>query len=93
MDDQMDLFEQRGMNHALWVWDPSWEPWVEEVDAFNFRHGPDPSNHADVESSDLMDVIVNHWGRNTIRPSSPPPAIACLSDANYFIIALRGGMV
>ena len=70
MDDQMDLFEQRGMNHALWVWDPSWEPWTEEVNAFNFRHGPDPNNHTDVESSDLMDVIIEYWGRNTIRPSS-----------------------
>ena len=70
MDDQMDLFEQRGMNHALWCWDPSWEEWVEEVDAFNFRHGPDPNNHADVESSDLIDVIVGYWGRNTMRPSN-----------------------
>jgi len=70
MDDQMDLFEQRGMNYALWVWDPSWEP-LAENDDFNFRHGPDPDNHADVESSDLMDVIVEYWGRNAIRPSSP----------------------
>ncbi|MFQ6083007.1 MAG: hypothetical protein ACE5WD_06580, partial [Candidatus Aminicenantia bacterium] len=70
MDDQMDLFEQRGINYALWSWDPSWEPWTEEVDAFNFRHGPAPNNHTDVESSDLIDVIVEHWGRNTIRPSN-----------------------
>jgi hypothetical protein len=68
MDDQIALFEQRGMNHALWVWETSWEPFAEEVDAFNFRHGPDPDNHADVESSDLMDVIVKYWGRNTVRP-------------------------
>ena len=69
MDDEMDLFEQRGMNHALWVWDPSWEPWTEEENAFNFRYGPDPQNHEDVEN-DLMDVIVEHWGHNAIRPSS-----------------------
>ena len=68
MDDEMALFEQRGMNHALWVWDPAWEPWTEEEDAFNFRHGPDPNNHTDVASSDLMDAIVEHWGQNTIRP-------------------------
>jgi hypothetical protein len=72
VDDEMDLFEARGMNHALWVWDPAWEPWDEVVDAFNFRHGPDPQNHQDVESSDLMDVILDYWGRNTIRPSSVP---------------------
>ena len=70
MDDQMDLFEQRGMNHALWVWDPSWEAWTEEVDAFNFRHGPDPSHHDDVASSDLIDVIKEYWERNTVRPSN-----------------------
>jgi len=69
MDDQMDLFEQRGMNYALWLWETSWEPYAEEVDAFNFRHGPDPHNHADVESSKLMDVIVAHWEQNMIRPS------------------------
>ena len=71
MDDQMDLFEQRGLNHALWLWETSWEPYAEEVDAFNFRHGPDPNNHTDVASSDLMDAIIAHWGHNTIRPSSP----------------------
>jgi uncharacterized protein (TIGR01370 family) len=68
VDDQMALFEQRGMNHALWVWDPYWEPWTEEVNAFNFRYGPDPNNDSDVES-DLQDVIVKYWGRNTVRPS------------------------
>ena len=73
MDDQMTLFEERGLNYALWVWDPDWEPWTEEVDAFNFRHGPDPRNHADVATSALLDVIVKHWARNTIRPSDATP--------------------
>jgi hypothetical protein len=73
MDDQMDLFEQRGMNHALWMWDPSWAPWAEvgdpDIDAFNFRYGPDYENHTEVPSSDLMDAISKYWGRNTTRPS------------------------
>ena len=69
MDDQMGLFEQRGMNYALWLWETSWTPYAEAVDAFNFRHGPDPKHHADVTRSDLMDVIVKYWGRNAIRPS------------------------
>jgi len=68
MRDQMELFEERGLNYALWAWDPLWEPWTEEVNAFNFRHGPDPNHHADVESSDLIDVIVGYWGRNKVRP-------------------------
>ena len=70
MDDQMDLLERRGINHALWLWDPSWPPLQDEVDAFNFRHGDDPRIHADVESSDLILVISKYWGRNTVRPSS-----------------------
>ncbi len=68
MDDQMDLFEQRGMNHALWMWYPQWEPYATEVHDFNFRFGPDPRSRTDVESSDLMDVILEYWGRNTVRP-------------------------
>jgi hypothetical protein len=73
MDDQMDLFEQRGTNHALWMWDPSWPPWAEigdpDIDAFNFRYGPDYENHTNVASSDLMDAITKYWGRNTAHPS------------------------
>jgi hypothetical protein len=68
MDDQMDLFERRGLNHALWLWESSWPPIQDEIDAFNFRHGPDPDNHADVGSSDLIDAIIKYWGQNTIRP-------------------------
>jgi len=69
MDDQMGLFEQRGLNYALWLWETSWEAYAGEVDAFNFRHGPDPNHHTDVTSSDLMDVIKAYWSRNTARPS------------------------
>lgn len=65
MEDLMDLFEQRGWNHALWVWNPSWEEWSEDIDAFDFMHGPDPNNHYDVESSDLIEVIKNNWEFNT----------------------------
>ena len=68
MDDQMGLFEARGLNYALWVWSSSWEPFVSDVDAFNFRHGPDPDNHVDVETSALLDVITKYWALNTLRP-------------------------
>jgi len=71
MDDQMDLLEQRGLNHALWLWETSWPPIQDEIDAFNFRHGPDPENHTDVATSDLIEVIKKYWGRNTMRPSHP----------------------
>lgn len=68
MRDEMSLFEQRGWNHALWVWDPSWQHWVEEVNAFNFRLGPDPDNFVE-QPNELMDVIVSFWEQNHIRPS------------------------
>jgi hypothetical protein len=72
MGDQLETLEQLGMNYALWVWDPAWEPWTEEVNAFNFRFGPDPGNHSDVGQNQLQDVITSYWGRNEIRPSSLP---------------------
>jgi len=68
--DQMDLFEKRGMNHALWSWDPSWKPWTRENDAWNFRHGPDPDSHSDVNPNDLLDAITKYWRRNAARPST-----------------------
>ncbi|MBN1875210.1 MAG: cellulase family glycosylhydrolase [Anaerolineae bacterium] len=70
MDDQMDLLEQRGLNHALWMWDPSWVTWTQHLNAFNFRFGPDPENLTDVPTNALQTVIVEHWEQNTARPSS-----------------------
>lgn len=72
MADQMELFEQRGMNHALWVWDPAWEPWTENVNGFTFRFGPDPENNAEVSSNALIEVITAYWRQNSIRPSNYP---------------------
>ena len=70
LNDEMDLFERRGLNHALWVWDPDWAPWTEEVDEFNFRHGPDPGMHSDVDASELANVILKYWERNEKKPSN-----------------------
>jgi endo-alpha-1,4-polygalactosaminidase (GH114 family) len=70
MTDQMNLFDERGMNHALWDWAPAWEYWTEEVNEFNFRFGPDPSNITDDLSNDLMRAITANWSRNTLRPSN-----------------------
>ena len=69
MHDQMDLFEERGFNHALWAWEPRWEPWAREVDAFNVRYGPDPDNLQPTPNA-LQDTIAACWARNTIRPST-----------------------
>ena len=70
MDNLMDLFEQRGINYALWDWSPSYEIYTSEVNAFNFRFGPDPNNTTDVNSSELITVIRNYWSQNTHRPSN-----------------------
>lgn len=72
MRDEMELFEQRGMNHALWVWDPAWQPWVGQVNDFTFRFGPDPRSAAEVDS-DLQNVIKEFWSRNKVRPSTLYP--------------------
>jgi hypothetical protein len=69
MRDEMDIFEEMGINYALWVWNPAWAPWTESVTDFNFRFGPDPENLAPVEN-DLQDVILEAWARNTVRPSN-----------------------
>ncbi|MFZ5912272.1 MAG: glycoside hydrolase family 5 protein [Chloroflexota bacterium] len=69
MRDEMELFEERGMNHAFWVWDPNWQPWNEGVNGMNYRYGPDPENITPVEN-DLQDVIFEFWARNTVRPSN-----------------------
>jgi hypothetical protein len=69
MRDSMDLFEQRGMNHAFWAWNALWPPYS-HIDGMNYLRGPDPDNHTDLATSDLIDVITEYWGRNTIRPSN-----------------------
>jgi len=66
--DEVDLFEMYGMNSAIWLWSASWPDQVEN-DAFNFLHGPDPSNHQDLLSNELIDIVRYYWNRNIFRPS------------------------
>ena len=93
MGDQMEMLEQLGANYALWVWDPAWKPWAEEVNAFNFRFGPDPSNHSDVAQAELQEVIRSFWRRNGIRPSSlsslSTPAPMPLQDVGYWAYQIQ----
>ena len=70
MKDQMHLFESKGMNYAVWLWEPAWEPYTTQVNEYNFRYGPDGNKNLDVPSNDLMEIIVKHWSYNTLRPSS-----------------------
>ncbi len=68
MDDEIGLFEEKGMNHALWEWQV-WEPFSEKVNYFNFLFGPDPENTTEVPN-ELLDVIMKYWSRNSVRPST-----------------------
>ena len=68
MDDEIGLFEEKGVNHALWEWQV-WEPFSEKVSYFNFLLGPDPDNTTEVPN-DLKDVITKYWAYNTVRPST-----------------------
>lgn len=69
LDDQLALFEARGLNHAIWMWDPAWQPWTEEVNAMNYRFGQDPKSVVDTLPNPLMDLLEDYWSRNEIRPS------------------------
>jgi len=60
---QMAMIEGLGANHALWLWETSFPL---DYDDFNFRRGPDPNNHVDVASSDLISVIKTDWSNNLI---------------------------
>lgn len=68
LDDMMDIFESRGMNYAIWVWEPAYRPWSEQVTDFYFRFGPDPACREDMDNNALITVIKKYWSRNTRRP-------------------------
>jgi len=74
MDDQIALFEDLGINYAIWAWaDGRLNP--TKHDAYDFRLGTDPENHMEFVESDLLSVILKYWGLNKWRPSNVPYAI------------------
>ena len=70
MNDEIALFEQRGINWALWMFSPAWPPHAADNDAFDFLHGPDPDNHSNVLDNELAQIIGVYWSLNTARPST-----------------------
>jgi hypothetical protein len=73
LDDQLALFEEYGYNHAIWMWDPAWKLWTDEVNAMNYRFGTNPRNKSEDLPNPLMDVVIKYWSLNRIRPSSYSP--------------------
>ena len=74
MDDEMALFEQLGVNYALWYWPPDWQPLLNKQNQFSFTYGEDPHNMREVPN-DLSGVILKYWQRNYVRPSRPLPEL------------------
>ena len=70
LDDQLALFEDIGLNHAIWIWDPVWEPWTEEVNSMNYRFGTNPQNNSEDLPNPIMDILIRNWSLNEIRPSN-----------------------
>ncbi len=70
MRDQLDLFEERGWNVAVWMWYPDWPPLAtpDGDHDFNFRFGPDPNNLVSTPN-DLFSVYQEFWSRNTAHPT------------------------
>ena len=69
LKDQLLLFEERGLNHAIWMWDPAWEPWTNEVNVMNYRFGQNSLNRKDELPNPLMDILQEYWQLNSLRPS------------------------
>ncbi len=69
MTDEMNLFDQIGVNNALWSWCPPSFDQLDTVDEFDFRFGPDPTSHDVSLPNDLHTAIAQYWSRNTVRPS------------------------
>jgi hypothetical protein len=74
MDDEMALFEDLGVNYALWYWPPDWQPLLDKQNQFSFTYGEDPTSMNDVPNA-LTDVIQSYWGRNYVRPSRSKPEL------------------
>lgn len=69
LGDELSLLEERGLNWAVWAWEPAWGPWASDVTDFNFRFGPDPANTTDVPGNALENVLRTAWSANTLRPT------------------------
>jgi len=68
--DLIGMFEQNGWNHAIWEWSTSYSPFASEIDDFNYLYGIDPQNIEIRLDNTLIEIIVEYWRFNQIRPSN-----------------------
>ncbi|GAB4475832.1 MAG: hypothetical protein Kow0088_13160 [Anaerolineales bacterium] len=72
LSDQIEYFERRGMNHAIWVWDSSWEAWQTwGSKGMNYLYGPQPDNYQEVPN-EILSLLQAVWSRNRVHPSNFP---------------------
>ncbi len=64
--DVFDIFEEWGVNSALWLWESDFAG--VDWDDFNFRHGGNPAVRSDVPGSDIELAIRAAWKANALRP-------------------------
>jgi hypothetical protein len=69
IDDLTAIFEDRGINYALWAWTSSQALAYGQMQEFEYRLGPDMENLTEEVPNDLLDVITGYWALNTLRPS------------------------
>jgi hypothetical protein len=61
LEDLTFLFEELGLNSALWLHYPM--DWPPEADAFDLERGPDPANHENVPN-EVLGVVQEYWRRS-----------------------------
>jgi hypothetical protein len=66
--DEMEIFEDLGLNYSIWEWASPWKEYADSVNAFNYKFGPHPANTTPVEN-ELLEVLQSFWARNDLRPS------------------------
>lgn len=69
LNDGMSLFEEQGLNYAIWAWETEWKEYTDEVNAFNWRFGTEAENLVEVPN-ELQDVLTSYWALNRLRPSN-----------------------
>ena len=70
LQDQMAVLEERGINHLLYFWDPSFAATRQQLNPYNFRFGPDPDNRVPLADPPLLEAAKTFWARNRFRPSN-----------------------
>ncbi len=65
---QIEHWEARGWNHAIWAWAPA-EGFFGSTD-FHLYYGPDPDSAEVVDDNALLQEVREAWALNTARPSA-----------------------